>query len=406
MVLISRFAAGNRLATIVAIASSFFLMLLLAAKPASAQNYQVIVYFSGGSGGIAPGAATVDRFGNVYAPTAYGGFTNNLFCMQQGGCGTVWKFYTHGSSWLGDELYRFTGEGDGFGPTTAVAVAQSGVVYGGLFGNNNGAVYQLRPSATRASSAIAPWNDTTIFSGSRPTGYLAVDAGGNVYGTSVTSTSNGMVFELSPTQGGGYMVTTLYTFQGGADGASPNHGVLLDPVGNLYGTTSEGGSFNCGTVFELSNNGSGWTKTTLYDFQGGIQGCQPTGPLTRDSAGNLYGGNSGSTSTVYELSPQNGGWTFSVLQSFQFGSPIGSVAVDSAGNIYGTTALNIFKLMPEGGNWTYSSVHDFGCNGIDGCNPEGVTIDSNGNLFGATETGGVTNMSCESGCGTIWEITP
>jgi|SRR5579862_1164332 len=402
MALVSGFAASIRFEKIIAIAANCLLMLLLTA-PLSAQNYQVIVYFAGGGNGNQPGALTVDRFGNLYAPTSFGGFTNNSFCLQQGGCGTVWKFSRHGSSWLGDELYKFMGEGDGFGPS-AVAVAPSGAVFGSTCCNQDALVYELRPSATRSSSAIAPWNDTTINSGAQPNSNLAIDASGNLYGVSSIS-GNGTVFELSPTQGG-YRLTTLYAFQGGADGASPKNGVLLDPVGNLYGTTSQGGSGNCGTIFQLTNNGSGWTNTTLYAFQGGSDGCRPSGPLTRDAAGNLYGGNSGTTSTVYELSPQNGGWTFSVLQTFNTGAPTGSLALDAAGNVYGTTGASIFKLTPSGGNWTYTSLHNFACNAGDGCGPEGVAIDGNGNLFGATYLGGPVNSYCGSGCGTVWEIAP
>ena len=384
---------------------AFAMLMLLASVPLSAQNYQIIVFF--GAGASLPGPLTVDRFGNLYAPTVEGGFTNNQWCMMLGGCGTAWKFYAHGSSWLGNELYQFTNGTDGYGPLTPIAVAASGVAFGGaLIGN--GGIYELRPGATRPSSAVAPWNETTVTSNLRPSGYLAIDANGNIYGTSFEF-GNGEVFELSPTQGG-YTLTTLYTFQGGADGGHPMYGVLLDPAGNLYGTTQVGGSTVCGTVFELTRSGANWTKTTLYAFQGGSDGCQPSGPLARDSAGNLYGGtvyqDQGGPSTVYELSPQNGGWTFSVPQSFSSDGPTGSLAVDTAGDVYGTRGGSIFKLTPSGGNWTYTSLHEFCRGGDDGCFPEGVALDSNGNLFGATQIGGPTNGVCQSGCGTIWEITP
>jgi uncharacterized repeat protein (TIGR03803 family) len=384
-------------------------LLALLTTTVSAQNYRIIYVFSGGAGGMFPDPLSIDRYGNLYAPTA-GGYTGNQFCRTEGGCGTAWKFYLRGSNWLGDELYTFTAGADGYGPLTPIAVAPSGIAYGGMVGPGNGGFYQLRPSATRTSSAIAPWHETTILAGDlRASGPLTVDASGNIYGTSQQIGSTGGVFELSSSQGQ-WTLNTLYTFQGGADGDSPVQGVLLAPDGNLYGTTLKGGSANCGTVFQLMHSGTNWTKTTLYEFQGGSAGCHPSSPFATDSAGTLYGATTtapGSPSTLYALSPQGGGWTFSTLYSFNSAAASGSLALDSAGNLYGTTNSSIFKLTRNGGAWTYSSLHDFTCGmGADGCSPTGAAIDNNGNLFGTTEVGGPTNGLCADGCGTIWEVTP
>ena len=153
----------------------------------------------------------------------------------------------------------------------------------------------------------------------------------------------------------------LYSFQGGSDGQSPAGGVVFDKAGNLYGATYEGGSTcpspGCGTIFQLSPGvGGTWTETILYGFNG-TQGSFPEGGVIADAGGNLYGttayGGSGTCllfggdvgcGVAYELSPpvQKGGqWTYTVLYNFQGGKdgqiPQGNLTLDSAGNLYGAT---------------------------------------------------------------------
>src|ERR1700730_2746201 len=116
--------------------------------------------------------------------------------------------------------------------------------------------------------------------GGGPAAGLIADAHGNLYGTSSGFNSNGTVFELSPVTGGGWNLTTLYTFLGGTDGYYPVASLIFDTHGNLFGTTAFGGNAGClegcGTVFELSPNGSGgWNKTEVYLFQGGSDGGDP-----------------------------------------------------------------------------------------------------------------------------------
>jgi uncharacterized repeat protein (TIGR03803 family) len=144
--------------------------------------------------------------------------------------------------------------------------------------------------------------------------------------------------------------------------------VIFDAAGNLYGTTSMGGAFKKGTVFELSPNGDGtWTKTVLYNFRGRRDGRAPgCSTLTFDRAGNLYGetpyggdgpcGESG-CGVVFELSPTGGGsWTETVLYRFDGADgefPWQGLVFDAAGNIYGTTQYGgaysdgvVFELKP------------------------------------------------------------
>jgi uncharacterized repeat protein (TIGR03803 family) len=119
----------------------------------------------------------------------------------------------------------------------------------------------------------------------------------------------------------------LYAFQGGTDGSSPSSGLIFDSSGNLYGTTQAGGGTacagsGCGTVFELTPDGTGgWAETLLYSFQGGSDGQGPSSGLIFDQAGNLYGttlyGGTNSGGTVFELTPNgSGGWTEPYFTAF------------------------------------------------------------------------------------------
>jgi uncharacterized repeat protein (TIGR03803 family) len=144
----------------------------------------------------------------------------------------------------------------------------------------------------------------------------------------------------------------LYNFTGGTDGGDPATPLTFDSAGNAYGTTAAGGDFGFGTVFMLSPSGQ---QTVLYSFTGGSDGNDPHGGVTLDSAGNLYGttaaGGSGGLcagdgcGVVFELSPSNGSWTETTLYNFRglndgFG-PGGTLVFDKAGSLYGTT--------PDGG---------------------------------------------------------
>ena len=226
------------------------------------------------------------------------------------------------------------------------------------------------------------------------------------------SGDQGAVYELTPS-GGGWSENVLYSFPGGAsDGYFPQSGVALDNIGNLYGTTYYGGTYGAGTVYRLTPSGSGWAENILYNFQAGDDGGYPFGGLIFDQFGNLYAatptGGSGGGGTVFELTPSDGNWTFSVLYSFSAGTgPYGSLTMDAAGNLYGTTFTvgaygygSVFKLTFSGGGWSATDLHDF-TGGSDGGNPFGnVTLKPNGKLYGTASGGGAY------GLGVVWEITP
>jgi hypothetical protein len=162
--------------------------------------------------------------------------------------------------------------------------------------------------------------------GSHPEAGLSWGPDGSLYGTTeeggdptcrIGLTPCGIVFKLTPTASGGWAETVIHAFTGGWDGSLPKAGVIVDAAGNVYGTTSYGGSFTnnclsyaCGTVFELSPTSSGgWRETVLHNFSSGVDGGSPEGDLVFDAAGNLYGtaydGGRDSTAAgvVFRLSP-------------------------------------------------------------------------------------------------------
>ncbi|HKB99432.1 MAG TPA: choice-of-anchor tandem repeat GloVer-containing protein [Terriglobales bacterium] len=158
----------------------------------------------------------------------------------------------------------------------------------------------------------------------------------------------------------------LYAFTGGLDGKTPYAGVIIDPAGNLYGVTEWGGLNGMGTVFQLTPTLSAWTETVLYNFTGGPDGDDPIGGLAIDEAGNLYGTTAGggdpfsSCGTVFKLSPSTSGWTFTVLHAFTSGTDgciPGSSLRYNAGTLYGTTVYGgrsnqgtAFRLPTSGGS--------------------------------------------------------
>ena len=398
-------ALGHSLFKQISVPCVVSVLVLVAVPRTSAQTFHVINVFGGNGTGANPGwSPAVDSFGNVYVTTSMGGIGN---CYE--GCGLVLKGTPHGSQWIWTYLYRFANGLDGAYPSGPVLLDRAGAVYGVAESSNYGLVYELRPSATRPASAVSPWNETALYAFSGvgtgfPSGAITFDGAGDIFGTTIEN--NGTVYELTPIEGG-WSENTLYTFQGGSDGVNPYYGVTIDSNRNLYGVTN-GDYLHCGTVFELANTGSGWIKSTLYQFQGLSDGCHPLGWLTRDSAGNLYGTayTSPGPSVIYEVSPgTGGGWSFSVIQSFSAPAAEGSLAVDSSGNLYGTVGSggqglgSIYKLSHAGDGWMYSSLHDFDPSGAEGQYPQGVTMDSHGNLFGVMTAGGASND------GTVWELT-
>ena len=428
---------------------------LFLALPIQPQTFTVLHTFTGEQqDGASPYAGvTIDRAGNLYGTTAYGGSPGSPACRYGPGCGTVFKLTHKNSTWILDPLHSFAGGNDGADPGAGVIFGPDGSLYGttaeggsgGCSGDYGGCgtVFNLKPAVSACKSAVCPWTETVLYAfeggtgGSAP-GDLTFDQAGNIYGTAGGGIGKcdqggdpcGLVYELEHSSGG-WTENVIYRFTG-SDGGTPASGVIFDDHGNLYGTTEVGGDlacdppYGCGTVYQLTPSPSGWTERVLYSFSSEPNLVFPLSGLVFDSVGNLYGTTTGGGDgggAVFELSPSGNNWTFTTLYTFPLntGGPYASLTMDAAGNLYGTTVYggqpdcngsfgcgNVFKLTPGNGGWTYTSLHNF--TGLsDGGYPYApVILDANGNLYGTTPFGG-TSYYCSAygiGCGVVFEITP
>ncbi|MGE5206863.1 MAG: choice-of-anchor tandem repeat GloVer-containing protein [Chlamydiota bacterium] len=302
----------------------------------------VFYSFSGGTDGAFPNWDLLrDPMGNLYGTTYWGGSS---------GYGTVFKVTPTGTETV---LYNFAGNSDGANPSAGLARDPQGNLYGTTYSggaSGYGTVFKVAPTGTET----VLYSFTGGSDGANPTWGLIRDPQGNLYGTTYSGGASGYgtVFKVTPTG----TKTVLYSFAGGSDdGAHPEAGLIRDPMGNLYGTTGSGGGSNQGTVFKVTQTG---TETVLYIFSGGADGANPSAPLTRDPQGNLYGtthsGGAYGYGTVFKVTPTG---TETVLYSFTGGAdganPIGGLARDPMGNLYGTAYSGgasgygtVFKLIP------------------------------------------------------------
>lgn len=422
-------------------ASAIAVLMILAASEAQAQTFQVLHTFTDGDDGANPIVGlSMDRAGNLYGTARYGGAGSCPDGATTPGCGTVFKLSHKGSGWTFATLYSFQGWNatDGAYPQSRVTIAPDGSLYGatpvgGLLQDcfpGCGTVYHLQPPASICNSISCQWKETVLHrftagqDGDFPTGDVTLDAAGNVYGTTFkggSGSGNGTVYEISPS-GGGWTESILYNFIGGLVGDAPFSGVIFDASGNLDGTSIDGGTYDDGTIFQLTPSSSGWSGTAIYNFTGNSDGYEPVAGLILDSSGNLYGatnnGRPSGEAVVYQLAPGNGGWNFIVMYDFENefgGGPQSKLLMDSAGNLYGTTSGgyestspygSVFKLTPSNGGWTFTDLYDF-TGGSDGAFPyDGLVMDAQGNLYGTTSAGGKSGCQYGDGCGVVFEITP
>lgn len=296
-----------------------------------------------------------------------------------------------------------------------------------------GTVFELSPAVGGGwSETILHDFDFNGTDGTYPYSAVVFDAAGNLYGTTAgggTGTCNsgedscGTVFELTPDGDGGWREKILHNFGStNTDGVTPIGGLTFDAAGNLYGTTSQGGIYNVGTVFELRPGAGGrWFEKVLHTFKN-EDGELPRGNLIFDAAGNLYGtanaGGAKGGGTVFELSPTSDGeWKAKVLHAFVGPNGYGvsgGVIFDNAGNLYGTSEAGganhrgtVFELTPTAsGPWTETILHSFDQDGTDAYQPEaGLIFDAQGNLYGTSFWGGAA-CSTKEGCGTVFKLTP
>jgi uncharacterized repeat protein (TIGR03803 family) len=386
----------------------------------------VLYSFNVKDGDLPEGGVIFDNAGNLYGTTFYGGTP----ACEGHGCGLVYKLTPSGNGdWTENTIYTFTGESDGTHPNSRLIFDSAGNLYGTTYGNyyggtGYGTAYRLSPNPDGS------WSFSLLYTfgqgskdGIRPSGTLAFDANGNLFGvTNKGGTPNlGTIFELTPKSGATWQETVVHSFIGGEDGSYPSDGVVFHNS-NVFGTAAYGGGGTacngqgCGAIFELSPNGKGgWTMTFPHRFTGTVDGEQPLG-LTFDSAGNLYGSANGGNKTtdcpfgcgvVYRMTEKsNGVWTFTHLHYFNGGNGLDpeAVLIGSNGEIYGDAESGgsgmgvIYELDPTA-NFAETVLYQFS-GGSDGGEPTSrLTPDNAGNLYGTGTYGG-------GGGGVVFEITP
>jgi uncharacterized repeat protein (TIGR03803 family) len=399
------------------IVRGFVLAFTVACGLAQAQTYTKtdLYTFSGGSDGANPvGPIVLDAAGNVYGVTAVGGLSGPSCpggAPGNAGCGTLYKVDPGGHETVLHAFGQVTP--DVVNPASGLIQDSGGNLYGTGFQSGTckdgtlpimfridaagvetlfcsslnlnsfgefGGVARIDTSMPDTNSLSLLYSFSATSDGYSPVTGLALDGGGNAYASGHGISANlpfvaGAVFgttilggdlTCNPPNGCGTVFkvdasgveTTLWRFAGGDDGLNPAGGVVFDAAGNLYGMTNGGGLYDQGTVFKIDTAG---TKTILWNFLGSdggfFDGDGPLGTLALDTTGNLYGetagGGDNNGGTVFELSPsQAGSWTESILYSFPgAGTPegqSGNLIIDSAGNIYGTTIGGITSTPPYG----------------------------------------------------------
>ncbi len=369
---------------------------------ARAQTFNVVYNFTGGSdGGYPLDGLTIDSSGNLYATTNSGGASSY---------GAVIKVTRSG---VESVLHNFAGGTDGEYPEGGLIRNKAGNFYGTTTSGGAAGVGTVFGVTATGKEAVL-YNFAGGTDGAVPEAGLTLDAAGNLYGTTSAggANGNGTVFKITaPMKGSKWTETVLYSFGTGTDGATPVAAVTFDKAGNLYGTTSAGGAYGYGTVFQLTLSGSTWTEKILQNFQDGDDGAVPYGGLIADKAGNFYGsateGGTGGGGTIFELMPANGAWTFNVLYSnpgWGISGSFRNLVLDASGNLYGTThcdgtnnAGTVYKLTPAAGSWTYTSLYVF-TGGTDGLYSYSNPVLEQGHLYGTTKQGGA------DGSGVVWEI--
>lgn len=257
---------------------------------------ETVLYKFSGPDGLEPnGNLVFDQSGNLYGTTLFGG---SGLCYDNG-CGTFFELSNGSGGWSATFVYSFGSTNpDGATPNGGLVFDSSGNLYGTAQlggagqqcsgGGGCGTVFKISPNAGGGWAEATLYNfdlqGTSESTASYPHSGLVLDQGGNLYGTAAflgggigcNGNGCGTVFQLSPPSGnGGWVETTLYTFQGGDDGSQPYSGMIFDQTGHLYGETAYGGGggclpgaiySGCGAVFEVTNEPFALLSPTVLNF--------------------------------------------------------------------------------------------------------------------------------------------
>jgi len=390
-----------------------------ASDVAVGQTFVVLHSFLGQpKDGSAPlGGLVFDSAGNLYGTTLQGGKYSSCHDSGGYGCGIVFKLDTNGVETV---LHSFNGT-DGAGSSATLIMDANGDLYGtaavgGGSGCNTGesvgcgVVFKLS-----GNKETVLYRFTGGADGAFPWAGLVMDASGSFYGTTNAGGEygGGVVFKLV-----GKKETVLHSFcseNNCKDGDYLTSGLIVDATGNLYGTATYGGDFNCdypygcGVVFRLT----GTIETVLHSFKG-PDGAYPVATLSMDASGDLFGTTSNGGKglrggTVFKIGEDGKERVLHTFRSAHGGSdPQAGVIRDAQGNLYGTTLYGgsgngccgtVFEITAEGKEKVLHSFCTSDCS--DGANPmAGLIMDAKGNIYGTASNGGVNRN------GTIFMITP
>jgi uncharacterized repeat protein (TIGR03803 family) len=345
-------------------------------------NLSIFYSFAGPPDGNEPVAGLIrDAAGNLYGTTGVGGTTTLCGTDQTSlaGCGIVFKLDPSGTETV---LHRFGSNGpDGAFPNGPLALDSSGTLWGSTQeGGERGCTVPIPPNGRMVDVGCGTvfkvdlgGNETVVHNflkvdGAAPIGGVIQDQAGNLYGVTLSGGlqncpsaffgSCGTVFKVD-TSG---QLSTFYSFKGGdggPDGDIPESSLILDPAGNLYGTTNAGGTvvcapqvlpgITCGTLFQLTPAGK---ETVLHSFGGSGDAGYPITGLVRDAAGNFYGLISGLVIKLDSMGKESVLYTFTGLDIIASGD----LVQDAAGNLYGTT---LFGANGEGTVFKLTTPPDF-----------------------------------------------
>ncbi|HET9408033.1 MAG TPA: choice-of-anchor tandem repeat GloVer-containing protein [Candidatus Sulfotelmatobacter sp.] len=386
-------------------------------------------------GGTVYSAPIFDPAGNIYGTASEGG-THGL--------GMVFKLTpTTSGLWKETILYNFKGGlADGSTPHATLFRDAAGNLYGTTFAGGLtsskcgqltplpgcGIVFKLTPTAQ------GQWTETILHKFTGPEGgnsltSLVPDKAGNFYGATAGGGSKGLgvIFKMSKTTTGTWVVTVLHNFTGNPDGANPFihcMPLVFDSAGNIYGTTEGGGAAGNGIVFKLippRTVGAAWSEKILHTFQdNGIDGRRPMPEVILDKQGNVFGttisGGTHNQGTAYELVAANN-YAESILYDFKGpiandGSSPNGLIFDATGNLFGTSQTGgvgnngtIFKLTRTSSGWEETVLHSF--SPAEGTNPfVPMIFGADGHLYGSGWIGGSGNSSSTAGGGSTFEFVP
>jgi uncharacterized repeat protein (TIGR03803 family) len=389
-------------------------------------------------GTVPQGGMVLTPSGALLGTTSTGGDAGCSTEVFETGCGVVFELSGKSSTTF-TVVHTFTAATDGDEPATGLTADSKGNVYGTTFLGGKefcegsalgcGTVFKLTAPATKSGSysyAIVHSFAGGLADGAFPQAALRINAKtGALYGTTCAGGAgrSGTVFSLTPS-GKSFKYAVLHSFYGASDGGCPAAPVTPDPSGNLYGTTQYGGTTGLGTVFKLKSGT--WTETVLHTFQGSSQqdGQFPTMGVVY-SGGVLYGataeGGANDVGFIYSLTANGNNWKEGSIHDFADSDgavPSGdALAIDSAGNLYGTTLRGgsnaggtAFELVKsKGGSFSLLTLYYF-CSETDcedGQAPQsGLVVNAAGTaLYGTTIYGGANVDGVEEGAGVAFMLT-